>query len=78
LFTVTSYAIFTLGSNISAAYDCYIRQLDRAQREQIRARAPSQTAQRLLDQDLPVSIGILLPKPDSMSENKSMSVYITL
>ena len=52
--------------------------LAKPQWKDISVRAPSQTAQRLLDQDLPVSIGILLPKPDSMSENKSMSVYITL
>jgi hypothetical protein len=46
--------------------------------EQISARAPSQTAQRLPGQDLPVSIGILLPKPDSKSNTKSTSVYVTL
>jgi hypothetical protein len=63
---------------LEATYQPYMRQLARAQGKQVRVRAPSQTAQRLLDQDLPVSIGTLLPKPGNMSKNRSMSVYITL
>jgi hypothetical protein len=47
---------------LEATYQPYMRQLARAQGKQVRVRAPSQTAQRLLDQDLPVSIGTLLPK----------------
>lgn len=59
--------------------DFYIQHLPRAQRKRISARAPSHTAQQLLDQDLPASAGILLPKPDDMNNKQNQClVYITL